>query len=124
MTIFLPTPYRPTGHCPNASMASPPLYPSPPNDWCRELMMMMIMMMMMLLCYIGSVYYIGDNDKITRPFTAEGAIKKLLYYDDKNLLVTITSTMMLTLHSVSGGGEARETLKVITTRLHYKRHLC
>jgi len=25
MTVFLLSPYQPTGHCPNASMASPPL---------------------------------------------------------------------------------------------------
>jgi len=29
ITAFLLPPYQPTGHCANASMASPPLYPRP-----------------------------------------------------------------------------------------------
>lgn len=60
----------------------------------------------------GTVYYVGDSDKLIHKFSADGPIKKLLYYDDKDILVTITSALMLILHSVSGGGDAKEILKV------------
>jgi len=43
---------------------------------------------------------------------ADASVKKLLYHDDKNVLVTVTTTMMLTLHSVSAEGDTTETMKV------------
>lgn len=45
-------------------------------------------------------------------FTAEASVKKLLYYDEKNMLVTVTTSMMLTLHSVSDEADLTETMKV------------
>ena len=39
---------------------------------------------------------------------------KLLYYDDKNLLITVTENMMLYQHAVMPEGETKEIIKVWT----------
>ena len=53
-----------------------------------------------------------ENNKLVQQFIAEGPVRKLLYYDDKDILITITTNMMLTQHSVSEEGDTREILKV------------
>ena len=60
----------------------------------------------------GSVYYLNDGGKLVQQFMAEGPVRKLLYYEEKNILVTITTSMMLTQHAVSQEGETREIIKV------------
>ncbi|ELT94193.1 hypothetical protein CAPTEDRAFT_114177 [Capitella teleta] len=60
----------------------------------------------------GNVYYLNETGKIVIQFTAEGCVRKLLYYDDRNILITVTSSMMLTQHNVTADGDTREILKV------------
>jgi len=55
---------------------------------------------------------VDESCRLKRQFVAEASVKKLLYYDDKNILVTVANSMMLTLHSVSDDGETVETMKV------------
>lgn len=54
----------------------------------------------------------NETGKLVMQFTAEGCVRKLLYYDEKNILITVTSNMMLTQHNVSVDGDTREILKV------------
>jgi len=61
----------------------------------------------------GSVYHVDESCRLKRQFVAEAGVKKLLFYDDKNLLVTVTTSLMLTLHSVSSEGDTTETMKVL-----------
>jgi len=58
------------------------------------------------------VYHVDETCRLKQKFVAEASIKKLLYYDDKNVLVTVTTSMMLTLHSVSDEADTLETMKV------------
>jgi intraflagellar transport protein 140 len=58
------------------------------------------------------VLYLNESGKIVKQFAADGSVRKLLYYDEKNILITITTNMMLTQHSVSPDGETREILMV------------
>ncbi|KAK2157995.1 hypothetical protein LSH36_179g04000 [Paralvinella palmiformis] len=60
----------------------------------------------------GSVYYLNESGKVVKQFSTDGAVRKLLYYEEKNILITITTTMMLTQHSVTPDGETREILMV------------
>jgi len=55
---------------------------------------------------------VDETCRLKRQFVAEASVKKLLYYDDKNILVTVATSMMLTLHSVTDDGDATETMKV------------
>jgi len=55
---------------------------------------------------------LSENGAMVKQFTADGAVRKLLYYQEKNILVTVTTNMMLTQHSVSHDGETREMIKV------------
>ena len=59
----------------------------------------------------------NESGKLVLQFTADGCVRKLLYYDDKNILVTVTSSMMLTQHCVTSDGDTREVLKVTTRGL-------
>ena len=54
----------------------------------------------------------NESVQMRRQFVAEASVKKLLYYDEKNILVTVTTSMQLMLHSVSEDGDATETMKV------------
>ena len=45
-------------------------------------------------------------------FNADGPVHKLLYHEDRHVLVTVTSSLMLSQHSVSPEGDCREILKV------------
>ena len=63
----------------------------------------------------GNVFYVDESGKATQKFIAEGAIRKLLFYDLKNMLVTVTDNLMLTLHNVDRDGETLESLKVCFT---------
>ena len=58
------------------------------------------------------MYFVDETCRLKHQFSAEASIKKLLYYDDKNVLVTVTTSMMLTLHTVSDEGDTAETMKV------------
>ena len=60
----------------------------------------------------GSVFYVDEAGKVKRQFVAEGCIRKMLFYDEKNILVTVTENLMLTLHNVTSDGETLESLKV------------
>ena len=50
--------------------------------------------------------------KLVQVFVADGPVRTLLYYDERNILVTVTTTMMLSQHIISPEGDTREMLKV------------
>ncbi|KAH9494870.1 hypothetical protein Btru_015870 [Bulinus truncatus] len=60
----------------------------------------------------GGVYFLNDQGKCTQCFSVDTSIRKLLYYEEKNLLLTITNNLILTQHNVFGEGETKEILKV------------
>ncbi|XP_019615052.1 PREDICTED: intraflagellar transport protein 140 homolog [Branchiostoma belcheri] len=60
----------------------------------------------------GDVYYLDDKGKSLKAFTADGPIEKLLFYEEKNILVTVTSGLVLTQHNVSSEGSFQEVTKV------------
>jgi len=66
---------------------------------------------------------VDETCRLKRQFVSEASVKKLLYYDDKNILVTVATSMMLTLHSVSDEGDATETMKVAEFHLVLFGHL-
>jgi hypothetical protein len=45
-------------------------------------------------------------------FTADGPILKLLFYEEKNVLITVTESLILTQHAILPEGDAKEILKV------------
>ena len=54
----------------------------------------------------------GEQGKCVQCFTLDVPIKKLLFYEEKNVLVSITETLMLTQHAVFGDMDTKEILKV------------
>ncbi len=62
---------------------------------------------------LGGVFYITEQGKCVQMFNADSPVHKLLFYEEKNILVTVTSSLMLCQHTVSSEGECREILKVL-----------
>lgn len=60
----------------------------------------------------GGVYYVNENSQCTRCFSLDHTIIKLLFYEDKNVVVTLTDNLILTQHAVMPEGETKELLKV------------
>ena len=56
--------------------------------------------------------YLDDQHKAVSQFTADGPVRKLLFYEQRSILITVTTTMILTQHSVAEDGSCTEMLKV------------
>lgn len=75
--------------------------------------------MFMFATHAGSVYFLNDAGKFTKQFTVDSAVRKLLFYDEKQLLLTVTTSMMLSHHHVSPEGNCIEGLKVFFSTSHH-----
>ncbi|GFS01827.1 intraflagellar transport protein 140 homolog [Elysia marginata] len=60
----------------------------------------------------GGVYFMSESGRCIQCFSVDTPIKELLFYEEKNVLVTITENLMLTQHAVFGEGDTKEILKV------------
>ncbi|GFO12432.1 intraflagellar transport protein 140 homolog, partial [Plakobranchus ocellatus] len=60
----------------------------------------------------GGVYYMSESGRCIQCFSVDTPVKELLFYEEKNVLVTITENLMLTQHAVFGEGDTKEILKV------------
>ncbi|KAK3579473.1 hypothetical protein CHS0354_028282 [Potamilus streckersoni] len=60
----------------------------------------------------GGVYYVTEGGQCLQLFSVDGPVLKLLFYEEKNILLTVTTSLHLSQHSVSQEGESREVLKV------------
>ncbi|CAB4033863.1 intraflagellar transport 140 homolog, partial [Paramuricea clavata] len=63
----------------------------------------------------GVVFLVDDKGHTTTSFSVDGSVKTLLYYEGKDILVTVTENMMLTQHSISLDGNTNEIMKVKIT---------
>lgn len=67
---------------------------------------------LLFLFATGGVYYVNDAGQCAQIFNVDGPVLTLLHYDEKNILITVTESMLLTQHFITPEGEAREVLKV------------
>ncbi|ESO09812.1 hypothetical protein HELRODRAFT_92025 [Helobdella robusta] len=63
----------------------------------------------------GRVHYIDYQPSVVEKFKVQGQIKKLLFYDEKNILVTLSSDMMVTLSSVDP--ESRDATNIMSVKI-------
>ena len=54
----------------------------------------------------------SEAGQCTQSFTTDGPVMKLLYYEEKNVLITVTESLALTQHAVMPEGETKEMMKV------------
>ncbi|XP_071106694.1 intraflagellar transport protein 140 homolog [Haliotis cracherodii] len=71
----------------------------------------------------GGVYYVNENGQCIQCFTVDSSVRKMLYYDDKNILITITDNMMLTQHAVLLEGDTKEMIKVKLSGRNEEPHI-
>ncbi|KAH0631863.1 hypothetical protein JD844_019746 [Phrynosoma platyrhinos] len=58
-----------------------------------------------------TVHYVNERGKTSQALTTESSVQKLLFME-KDILVVITETLLLSLHKISLEGETEEILKV------------
>ncbi|XP_077862626.1 intraflagellar transport protein 140 homolog [Saccoglossus kowalevskii] len=67
-------------------------------------------------CFIGgsegNAFYVDEKGGCKAIFNADGAIRKLLYNEYKDILVVVTESLMLSQFSVSPEGHVQELMKV------------
>ena len=54
----------------------------------------------------------NESGQCIQSFSVDGPVRKLMYYEEKNILVTITDNLLLSQHSVMSEGDTKELLKV------------
>ncbi|PAA57809.1 hypothetical protein BOX15_Mlig030591g2 [Macrostomum lignano] len=59
----------------------------------------------------GSVHYLDEHGRCELLFSTEGAVKRLLYHQKRNLLISVTDSGSLSQHSIGPNGAARELTK-------------
>ncbi|XP_077980431.1 intraflagellar transport protein 140 homolog [Glandiceps talaboti] len=60
----------------------------------------------------GNVFYVDEKGTCKAAFNADGAVKKLLYNEYKDVLVVVTESLMLSQFSVAPEGHCQELMKV------------
>ncbi|XP_053388212.1 LOW QUALITY PROTEIN: intraflagellar transport protein 140 homolog, partial [Mercenaria mercenaria] len=58
------------------------------------------------------VYFVSEGGQCSQAFKADGPILKLLYYEEKNILITVTEGLSLFQHAVMPEGDTKEMMKV------------
>lgn len=62
--------------------------------------------------YIGKVHCIDEHCKTSTLVSVEGAVKKLFFFEKREVLAVITETMMLSQYTLGSEGGAQEYMKV------------
>jgi hypothetical protein len=62
----------------------------------------------------GTVYFLDDRGKCKKCYQVEAPLKYVLYYENKDIIVTITDNLLLTQHNLQQDGEYNEISKVFT----------
>ena len=60
----------------------------------------------------GVVHHMDEKGRTAECFTCDGPIKSLLYCENKDMLVAITDSLILSQHSVAPDGGTTEVIKV------------
>lgn len=61
---------------------------------------------------IGKVHCIDEHCKTSTLVSVEGAVKKLFFFEKREVLAVITETMMLSQYTLGSEGGAQEYMKV------------
>lgn len=78
------------------------------------LAVVIILLIFTFILTTGGVYFINDNGQCGQTFSVDGPVLKLLYYEERNVLITVTESLMLTQHAIMPEGESKELLRVGT----------
>ncbi|NXC17133.1 IF140 protein, partial [Corythaeola cristata] len=68
--------------------------------------------MILLVTEICSVHYVNEKGKTRHLLSTDSLIQKLLFVEERDVLVVVTENLQLSLHTVTPEGEAEELMKV------------
>lgn len=66
----------------------------------------------MFTCTAGSVHYVNEKGKTRHVLSTDSLVQKLLFVEEREVLVVITENLQLSLHAITPEGEAEELMKV------------
>lgn len=87
-------------------------WPCEHPQWCDVLQICLFHFAFLLFSILGGVYFVSEGGTCNQSFKADGPILKLLYYEEKNLLITVTEGLSLFQHAVMPEGDTKEIMKV------------
>src|SRR3989442_1491445 len=61
---------------------------------------------------VGAVYYLSEDNKLRQLFKSDTQIRRMLFYEKRGILVTLTHSFMLVQHSINADGQAKEISRV------------
>lgn len=64
------------------------------------------------MCTTGSVHYVNEKGKTRHVLSTDSLVRKLLFMEERDVLVVITENLQLSLHAMTIEGEAEELMKV------------
>lgn len=64
------------------------------------------------MCTTGSVHYVSEKGKTRHVLSTDSLVQKLLFMEERDVLVVITENLQLSLHAITLEGEAEELMKV------------
>lgn len=79
---------------------------------CFVLLTIHLQSLTLCTLYVGKVHSVDEHCKTSTLLSVEGAIKKLLYLDKREVLAVITDTLMLSQYTLGPEGGAQEFMKV------------
>lgn len=60
----------------------------------------------------GSVHYVNEKGKTSHVLSADNLVQKLLFMEKRDALVVVTENLLLSLHTITLEGDAKELMKV------------
>ena len=60
----------------------------------------------------GKVYQIDEKGHCSERFTTDGPVKFLFYYEGRDVVLSVTESLMLTQHRIDANGGVNELSKV------------
>ena len=60
----------------------------------------------------GKVYQIDEKGHCSEKFSTDGPVKSLFYYEGRDIILTVTDTLMLFQHRIDANGYVTELSKV------------
>lgn len=64
------------------------------------------------MCTTGSVHYVNEKGKTSHVLSADNLVQKLLFMERRDALVVVTENLLLSLHTITLEGDAKELMKV------------
>lgn len=68
-----------------------------------------------IVFFTGKVYQLDEKGHCSEKFSTDGPVKFLFYYESRDIILSVTDSLMLMQHRIDANGSANELSKVCFT---------